>query len=187
MALQTSGAISLNQIHVEAGGSSGTQASINDSDIRGLISKGSGAQNSFSEYYGASSGPTYTDVLTMVAGATRPPKATEDDIGYSGTDGLSYGSLSPRTLSFSSGIIYLVSDNSTFSGFTFRVEGPSYVPANAFTKLDIFNGSSLFISIPYSSFQRNASGTTVNGPVTFFTRAGRIGLVSGTTYSLKFA
>ena len=37
MALQTSGAISLNDIHVEAGGSSGTQASMNDSDIRGLI------------------------------------------------------------------------------------------------------------------------------------------------------
>lgn len=46
--------ISLNQIHVEAGGSSGTLASLNDSDIRGLIGKSSGATNSFSEYYGAS-------------------------------------------------------------------------------------------------------------------------------------
>lgn len=55
MALQTSGAISLNDIHVEAGGGSGTQASINDADIRDLIGKGSGAQASFSEYYGASS------------------------------------------------------------------------------------------------------------------------------------
>jgi len=33
MALQTSGAISLNEIHIEAGGTSGTQASINDADI----------------------------------------------------------------------------------------------------------------------------------------------------------
>jgi hypothetical protein len=55
MPLQTEGAISLNQIHVEAGGTSGTQASINDADIRGLISKASGAQMSFSEWYGASS------------------------------------------------------------------------------------------------------------------------------------
>lgn len=55
MALQSSGAISLNDIHVEAGGSSGTQASINDSDIRALIGKSSGAQMSFSEWYGASS------------------------------------------------------------------------------------------------------------------------------------
>ena len=55
MALQTSGAISLNDIHVEAGGTSGTAATINDSDIRGLISKASGATMSFSEWYGASS------------------------------------------------------------------------------------------------------------------------------------
>lgn len=54
MALQSSGAISLNDMHVEAGGSSGSQASINDSDIRGLIGKASGAQMSFSEWYGAS-------------------------------------------------------------------------------------------------------------------------------------
>lgn len=55
MALQTSGAISLNDIHIEAGGSSGTQASINDSDIRGLIGANSGAQMSFNQWYGATS------------------------------------------------------------------------------------------------------------------------------------
>lgn len=54
MALQSSGQISLNDIHVEAGGASGTLASINDSDIRGLIGKGSGVAMSFSEWYGAS-------------------------------------------------------------------------------------------------------------------------------------
>mgnify|MGYP005691970963 CR=1 FL=1 len=55
MALQSSGAISLNDIHIEAGGTSGTQASINDADIRQMINKSSGATASFSEYYGASS------------------------------------------------------------------------------------------------------------------------------------
>lgn len=54
MPLQTSGAISLNDIHVEAGGTSGTTASMNDADIRGLIAKGSGATMSFNEWYGAS-------------------------------------------------------------------------------------------------------------------------------------
>lgn len=54
MALQTSGTISLNDIHVEAGGASGSSASINDADIRGLIGKASGAQMAFSEWYGAS-------------------------------------------------------------------------------------------------------------------------------------
>ena len=45
-------------MHIEAGGSSGSQVSLNDSDIRDMISKGSGVQMSFSEWHGASSGPT---------------------------------------------------------------------------------------------------------------------------------
>lgn len=53
MALQTSGQISLNDMHIEVGGSSGSQVSINDTDIRDLIGKSSGAQSSFSEFYGA--------------------------------------------------------------------------------------------------------------------------------------
>ena len=36
MALPTSGALTLDQIHVEAGGTTGTTCSLNDSDIRGL-------------------------------------------------------------------------------------------------------------------------------------------------------
>ena len=54
MTLPSSGTLSLNQIHVEAGGSSASLASINDSDIRGLIGKGSAVQMSFNEWYGAS-------------------------------------------------------------------------------------------------------------------------------------
>jgi len=74
MPLQTSGAISLNDIHIEAGGSSGSQASINDQDIRDLISKSSGAQMSFSEWYGAAAGPnigtisTFSSMPTTTAG-----------------------------------------------------------------------------------------------------------------------
>lgn len=56
MALQTSGQISLNDLHVEAGGSSGSQVSLNDADVRDMIDKSSGAQSSISEYYGATSG-----------------------------------------------------------------------------------------------------------------------------------
>jgi len=52
MPLPSSGAISLNQIHIEAGGSSGSLATLNDSDIRDMIAKSSGAANSFNEYYG---------------------------------------------------------------------------------------------------------------------------------------
>lgn len=65
MALQTSGAISLNQIHIEAGGTSGTSVTINDADIRALIGKSSGAAMSFSEWYGASA---FLDSQTVTVG-----------------------------------------------------------------------------------------------------------------------
>ena len=67
MTLQSSGAISLNDIHIEAGGSSGTSATLNDSDIRALIGKSSGAQSSFSEFYGASSSPEFIGAQTRTA------------------------------------------------------------------------------------------------------------------------
>jgi len=55
MALQTSGAITLDQIHIEVGGSSGSSVTINDADIRGLIGKSDGATMAFNEWYGAAS------------------------------------------------------------------------------------------------------------------------------------
>lgn len=54
MTLPSSGLISLNQIHVEAGGPSGGLCALNDSDIRGLINKGSGVTMGFNEWHGAS-------------------------------------------------------------------------------------------------------------------------------------
>ena len=71
MALQTSGTISLNQIHYEAGGGIGTTASLNDSDIRALIGKGSGVQMSFSEWYGASNLKD-TQIMTVGQGVANP-------------------------------------------------------------------------------------------------------------------
>ena len=90
MALQTSGAISLNQIHIEAGGTSGTSASLNDSDIRALGGVASGAID-FADFYGASMS------WTLVQG-------TDGSVtfGYSAGDGdqsaLSGSSLTPNTL-----------------------------------------------------------------------------------------
>ena len=62
MTLPSSGVISLNDIHVEAGGSASSQASINDSDIRDLIGESSGAIMSFSDWYGA------TKTITLTSG-----------------------------------------------------------------------------------------------------------------------
>ena len=55
MALQTSGAISLNDMHIEVGGTSGTTCSLNDPDIRALISVDGNTQQSIQQYYGRSS------------------------------------------------------------------------------------------------------------------------------------
>lgn len=56
MALPTSGPLTLDDIHVEAGGTTATTASINDADIRGLLSPvpASGSTMDFSDWYGAS-------------------------------------------------------------------------------------------------------------------------------------
>ncbi len=84
MALQTSGQISLNDIHVEAGGTSGTQASLNDSDIRNLIDKSSGAQNSFSEYYGASAATDLPTSGSQINGQAQLKQITVSDYISSG-------------------------------------------------------------------------------------------------------
>jgi hypothetical protein len=86
MALTTSGAIDLNAIHVEAGGTSGTSASINDADIRGLtaasgytIPTGSGTAIDFGDFYGASSLSTMTTTNYM----RQASSGTTDFAGYS--------------------------------------------------------------------------------------------------------
>ena len=71
MPLQTSGPISINNLHVEAGGSSNTTVSISDSDVRGLINKGAGATASISEWYGASAMQTITSTATHFISASQ--------------------------------------------------------------------------------------------------------------------
>ena len=51
MAITASGAISLNDLHVEAGGTSGSTCSFNDTDIRDILEKSSGASHSLGDYY----------------------------------------------------------------------------------------------------------------------------------------
>lgn len=86
MALPSSGAISLNQMHVEVGGGSGSNCSINDSDIRGLIGKGSGSTMSFSEWYGAS--------------AVQPPSLQTTAYGTTYTAPVTGKNFSPASIQF---------------------------------------------------------------------------------------
>lgn len=76
------GQIRLNEIHIEAGGASGTQCSMNDADIRGIIGKASGTQSRMGEWHGASN--VYADF------AVDKPKGSNFYVAY----GVGYGSAS---------------------------------------------------------------------------------------------
>ena len=103
MALQSSGAISLNEMHIEAGGSTGSNCTINDSDIRDLISKSSGAAMSFNEWYGASAGlSSYSYTMTN---GTYTSGTTYPGFDSAASGGTAHGSLSnnPQSTALTSG------------------------------------------------------------------------------------
>jgi hypothetical protein len=59
MPVTSSGQVSLDDIHVEAGGTTGTECSLNDSDIRELVfPRSSGAASQFDDFYGTEKYPT---------------------------------------------------------------------------------------------------------------------------------
>ena len=103
MAVTSSGMIGLNEIHVEAGGSSGSACTIHDSDIRGLIGKSSGAYVAFSNYYGASSS---LDSITVTVGykAALHPTYAGPWYGYQNYSGT--GSVSKTSVAWRSGASY---------------------------------------------------------------------------------
>lgn len=135
MPLTSSGQISLNEIHIEAGGTSGTQATVNDADIRGLISKTAGVQMGFDEWYGASSVTTGSVSFTSGTFATEGSgtlgftfTASSDGTYYYDVNRIS-GSVSggeitnpgPTTVTISSGTgtvnIGFLNDTTTEIGF----------------------------------------------------------------------
>ena len=172
MALPTSGALTLDAIHVEAGGSTGTTCSLNDSDIRGLTAAAGKTINStlgttvdFDDFYGASLVSSFTMTLTVGSSIT----STTDQ--YSTTTSVSrgftsvLGSLSPTSnSSFLGGAtITAIRNFGTTSSITgsgtpqllLQVSTGSVANSNSsFTTLDI-GGSSLSRS--------NASYTTNTG------------------------
>lgn len=137
MALQTSGAISLNQIHVEAGGTSGTQASLNDSDIRGLISKASGATMSFNEWYGASAGTAYTVTQGTYSGQFFTQRGFQTNL---------HGSITPTT--FGAYSVKGIYRTSASAGNFFYI---------------VFNYSSTPPTNAFTSFSLTANGTAITG------------------------
>ena len=180
MTLATSGAISLNQMHTEAGGSSGTIASINDSDIRALIGKGSGATMSFSEWYGASSSLD-TQTVTVGVNSLTIYGNTYNSYGYPAGN----GSISDGTCNFKSGasifqlnyfevngtygtynkqIYFALTGNHANSGFTtMSVAGTNYARTSATYSYSSGTSRSLWL---WNAVSSNPFGTTVGATKT---------------------
>ena len=162
MGLQTSGAISLNEIHVEAGGSSGTQASINDSDIRALISKASGATMSFSEWYGASAAVTIATGNSFYRAASQY-QVVEHSLRISGAFlSTGYASCPAFTMNSRSTQFHSLSFSGTNSRYLLSLQ-------------DLSGASGAIGSVAYSGHPANAGWTTLvlsgNGGTRTFTRS----------------
>ena len=150
MTLQTSGAISLNQIHIEAGGSSGTQVSLNDTDVRYLTNVGDESTSAFNSFYGKSR-------HRVTAGS-----GSSGGVSYTGykTSSPTIGSVDDNNLTWTSaswtGLYYTLSGSNAYtislllggsgsgsnSGFTtMRIAGSTYARSSA-----SFSGSSNIFS-----------------------------------------
>ena len=142
MPLQSSGQISLNDLHVEAGGTSSTQASMNDSDIRGLVSAAANSQMTFSSFYGASSSILST---TMTIG-TFNNSANYGGInhGYNdhtknGNFTISWGSLASRSVnSIQSGaIVTQINHFSVAQSIQLKISDNTAISNSGWTSLTI--------------------------------------------------
>lgn len=176
MALPTSGALTLDAIHVEAGGTTGTTCSLNDSDIRGLTAASGRTINStlgtnidFADFYGAS-GVAADVSLTMTIGGD----ADTDTIQYVGTtrvryrgyDGLSGGADTYDTGGTTFGSLSTSSFTNYFGGATIEELynfGTSYSNITSApyggVKLEL-SVNSLNVSNSNSSFKQMVIGST---------------------------
>lgn len=162
MALQSSGAISLDDIHVEAGGSTGSQATINDTDIRALISKSAGAQMAFNEWYGASAS------IQIASGNSHYVAPTQYQI---------------ETFSLIRSDAFVATGFASITQFTLNSTATEYYSMNyntsnqyVFQMIHKQNGSVLGNPLPTSGFPANSGWTSVtlagNGSSVTLPRAG---------------
>jgi hypothetical protein len=175
-------ALTLNAIHVEAGGSSETQASINDADIRALIGKAEGVQMAFSEWYGASSG---VDSQTVTVGLYN----SGTTVYYRGFSS-GVGSISDGTCNFKSGANIKALHYAEFNVFgntktiQFQLEG--WHANSGFTTMTI--GSTAYARSSIASFnQYDAQGSEPKRTAwIWMTTTNPFGTTSGATVSVVF-
>ena len=146
MPLQNSGQISLNDLHVEAGGTSGTEASMNDSDIRGLLNASANSQMTFSSFYGASNLLLSIDI-TMGIYALKNLAS----LGYNNV-GLSFGSISSTSVPFINNGNALI--QSLYYTFNFSNYSLTFNVNNAGT--DVGNSGWTSVNINGNTFNRTA-------------------------------
>ena len=147
--------LSLNQIHVEVGGTSGTTVSLNETDIRGLISKGLNASNSISDYYGASY-DTVAPVLTSVSIASNNSNTGLGNVGNTVTLTFTANeAISTPTVTFLSGG-NSINNSVSISNISGNTWTASFVVHASDTK------GSVTFSISFSDTAGNA-GTAVTG------------------------
>lgn len=141
MPLQSSGAISLDDIHVEAGGTTGTEVSINDTDIRSLIDVASGATMSFDDWYGASA----STVVTVTQGIKSQTMATL----YGFENSTPTGSVSPTGV-----------DGSTLTNLSILSVYRTASSAGLFFTIDVSYSNANAIAVDeFTSFSFTANGT----------------------------
>ncbi len=174
MATPSSGAISLDQINVEAGGSSGSTISINDAQIRFLDSKSANATSSFDDFYGIEAGggimsvggTVSTTSSTVNYQTTFTTNVRRGFSNYSGDPII--GSLTNNTISnFLSGqqIVAFRNFARTQSGATVSSTGPTlqlYVFYGTGTAAPNTNASFTTMLINETSFNRSAATYTVS-------------------------
>jgi len=183
MALPTSGALSLDAIHVEAGGTTGTTCSLNDTDIRGLtaasgktINSTQGTTVDFDDFYGASSGFS----MTLTVG----DRQTQSTVNYVTTTTVNRGfdsatgSLSPTSNSgfLGGATITQLKNVGTSSGgvsgtpiLRFGVGSQISNDSNAFTTLTIGTNSLLRSNATFSSGTNFAFWQWTGSPVSAVT------------------
>lgn len=196
MALPNSGPLSLNQIHVEAGGSSDSEASINDSDIRGLIGKSSGAQMSFNEWYGASSVTTVSQTISSSTNnyniaSSRPGTYAAGNTAFTLTvnPGVTIGTNSTSSTSLTMGTPWTSGDTVTINNYgTIKGGGgnggtgaySAFTGSNASTAGATVNGAALTLTYPvtvgnYGSIYGGGGGGGGGGSRTLSSQFGKLG------------
>ena len=183
MPVPSSGMISLNDFHVEAGGTSGSACTLNDADIRGLISKGSGAAMNFGEWYGASN---VVHSTTMVAGYSQGQYVTISGYGTSVPQD-SLGDDSIDSICGQSGVT-ITSLQNVNNNFTFALSKSGATFSNSgWTTMKVWVGQNNNSGTPTATFPRTGTGSYHSGSTGFSSATGSCSYTwSGVQYANAF-